>query len=108
MRLAEIGTLQGIKIDARTFAVHSQERPMSYAEDRLKEIAAESANARLIDMNTHTDVFRFVKRSGGGWLGISESTDGLRVGVAGATEEQTKVLLQHSVDRWRYLLQECD
>lgn len=57
-------------------------------------------------MNQPVDQFRFVERLCGGWLGLSVATDGLRVGVAGRDEEQTKLLLQHSVERWRHILQQ--
>lgn len=60
----------------------------------------------VTNMKQTVDNLRIIERIGGGWLGLSEADDGLRVGVTGSSEEQTKLLLQHSVDRWRQILQQ--
>lgn len=55
-------------------------------------------------MLNHVDRHRIVRRECGGWLGISACADGLNVGVVGQSQEQTKTLLEHAIERWRFLL----
>lgn len=55
-------------------------------------------------MSNSVDQQRIIERECGGWLGFSVSADGLNIGVVGQSQEQTKVLLTHAIERWRSLL----
>lgn len=56
-------------------------------------------------MSEYVDSHRIVRRQCGGWLGLYAASDGLSVGVTGQSEQQTMTLLEHAVERWRYLLE---
>lgn len=56
-------------------------------------------------MTNPVDFCRIVPRNCGGWLGLADGAGGLKIGVVGHTEEQTRTLLTHAVERWQTLLQ---